>query len=311
MRKLKKIVLIVVAASFLIQSAREYFHAANFVNSQIYADICEEENRKEAINDELTVQFIDVGQGDCSLVKYKDFVMLIDAGDNTQGTAIQNFLQKQGIEEIDYLILTHPHADHIGGADVIITKFIVHNIIMTDFSSETATYRDVIAAISYKGYSYTVPVAGDEIFVDNNLQIQFVAPNGDYMIGDANNASIAVKMVYKEASFLFMGDCEEEAENKILDMEFAVDVDILKVAHHGSRTSSTEKFLEATTPLYAVISCGEENDYGHPHSGPLNLFRQMGIEVYRTDEQGTLTVTTDGVEYDWNCDSSQTWQSGS
>ena len=257
---------------------------------------------------ELTVHFIDVGQGDAILIQCKEHAMLIDAGDNNKGTAVQLYLRKQGVEKLDYLIGTHPDADHIGGLDVVITKFDCKTVMMPEVTRENATYRDVVSAMEYKNYKNTAPVVGTEYEL-GDARFTIVAPNNNYEEG-YNNFSVGILLMYGENRFLFTGDMEAEAEEDMLANGISLKADVLKIAHHGSSTSSGGAFLDAVSPMYAVISCGEGNDYGHPHSETLNKLRQRDIKVFRTDEQGSIIVTSDGKELTWNCSPSESWQSG-
>ena len=259
--------------------------------------------------DALEVHFIDVGQGDAALIKCGDAAMLIDAGENDQGTLVQNYIRKQGVKSLDYLIVTHPHSDHCGGADVIISKYDVGTIIMPNYSKDTATYRDVIKAMDYKGYEITSPEVGNSYKL-GDAEFTIIAPNKeDYGDGE-NNYSVGIILEHGSSKFVFTGDAEEEAEADILDNGIDISADVLKVAHHGSRTSSTEEFIRAVNPEYAVISCGENNEYGHPHAATLNTLRSMGVKLFRTDEQGSLIAASDGERITWNAAPSDTWKAG-
>lgn len=262
---------------------------------------------KAAGAQETEIHYIDVGQGDATLIGSGGHTMLIDCGQNDQGTALQLYLTKQGVERLDYLVLTHPDADHIGGADVIITKFEIDTVFMSDYEKDNKTYREVIDALDAKGLSWSVPQPG-EVYPLGEAQFTILAPNREY--DDPNNASIALLFQNGENTFLFTGDAEEEAENDILANGLSVRADVYKAGHHGSDTASSEAFLEAVSPEYALISCGEGNSYGHPHAEVLNRLRAMGVKVFRTDEQGSIIAWSDGSEITWNCAPSETWQSG-
>lgn len=257
--------------------------------------------------DELQVHFIDVGQGDCTLIKCGDAAMLIDAADDSKGTAIQNYLNKQGVKKLDYLILTHPDADHIGAAPVIITKFEIDNVFMSDHEKNTKTYSKVIQALDYKRLKYITPSAGTA-YALGSAEFTILAPNKSY--SDANNASIALLIKNGENAFLFTGDGEEEAESDILAAGLSVNADVYLAGHHGSKTASSEGFLNNVSPAYVVISCGEGNSYGHPHAQTLNTLRAMGVKVFRTDEQGTIIASSDGTNITWNCAPSESWIAG-
>lgn len=255
----------------------------------------------------MEVHFIDVGQGDCTLVKCGDNAMLIDTGDDSQGTAVQNYLQKQGIKKLDYLILTHPDADHIGAAPVIITKFQIDTVFISNFEKDNKTYRKLIQALDDKRLSYGTPAVGNSYSL-GNAQFTILAPNDVYET--PNNASIAILLQNGDNRFLFSGDAEEEAESDILKNGLSVSADVYQVGHHGSKTSSSQVFLNEVNPTWAVISCAEGNAYGHPHAKTLNALRRMGVKVFRTDEQGSIVAQSDGKEITWNCAPSETWKAG-
>lgn len=256
---------------------------------------------------EMQVHFIDVGQGDSSLITCDGHAMLIDAGDNNKGTTVQLYLKKQGVKKLDYLILTHPDADHIGGADVIVTKFDIENVFMSSFTKDNKTYNELIDALDYKSIKWSTPTVGDTYSL-GSAKFTIIAPNNNY--SDPNNSSVGLVLRNGDNGFLFTGDAEEDAENDILANEISIDVDVYQVGHHGSRTASSKALLNAVTPTWAVISCGEDNTYGHPHAEILNNFRTMGIKVFRTDEQGSIIATSDGKKITWNCSPSETWQAG-
>lgn len=266
----------------------------------------EEEETIEAVAD-MEVHFIDVGQGDATLIKADDKYMLIDAGDNSKGTTVQSYLKKQGVDKLDYLILTHTDADHIGGADVIITKFEVDTLFIGDFKKDNSTYEELMDAIEYKRLKYSTPAVGNEYRLGNAI-FTIVAPNTTY--DDPNNSSIALLFKNGENTFLFTGDCEEESETDILANGIDIDCDVYKVGHHGSRTASGKDFLKAISPEYGIISCAEENSYGHPHAEVLNNLRNMSVKVFRTDEQGSVVAYSNGTEITWNSEPSDTWKAG-
>lgn len=259
--------------------------------------------------EEMEVHFIDVGQGDATLIKCGDSAMLIDAGENDKGTAIQNYLRKQGVKSLDYLIVTHPDADHCGGADVIITKYDIDTIIMPNYAKDTATYRDVVKAMDYKRYKATDPVVGDTYKL-GDAEFTIIAPNSEDYGDEANNYSVGILLRHGNKKFVFTGDAEEEAETDIVNNKLDISADVLQVGHHGSKTASTKKFIDAVKPTYAVISCGEGNSYGHPHAATLNTLRAAGVKLFRTDEQGSIVATSDGKKITWNTAPSDTWLTG-
>lgn len=255
----------------------------------------------------MEVHYIDVGQGDATLIRCGDKAMLIDAGDNSKGTKVQKYLQNLGITKLDYVIATHPDSDHIGGLDVVIYKFECDTILMTDESNDSTSYRDLISAINSKSYKKTLPVVGQEYLLGDAI-FTILAPNRAY--GDLNESSIGILLQYGEKKFLFTGDAESKSEADIVARGINIDCDVYKAGHHGSKTSSSEILLNAAKPKYVVISCGEGNDYGHPHAQTLNQLRVRGIKVFRTDEQGTIVAVTDGKNITWNCAPSESWKVG-
>lgn len=262
----------------------------------------------EKVSDTLMeVHFIDVGQGDATLIRNGEHAMMIDAGDNEHGIALQLYLQKQGVKKLDYFILTHPDSDHIGGADVLICKLDIDQVYETNFVKTNSTAEDVENALVYRNLTAKVPKVGEQITL-GDATITFLAPVGTY--DNANDSSIAIRIDKGEKSFLFSGDCEEEAEMDMIHQGLDLDVDVYQAGHHGSRYASSEAFLDAMTPEITVISCMFANEYGYPHSKLLNRLRSSGTQVYRTDEQGSIVATCDGVDITFNCAPSDTWQTG-
>lgn len=257
---------------------------------------------------ELTIHFIDVGQGDATLIECDDAYMLIDAGNNDKGTLVQNYLVKQGVETLDYVIGTHPDADHIGGLDVAIYKFDCETIILPDAEKDTKTYEDVLLAIQSKAYKITAPVVGDT-YTLGSAEFTIISPNRNYG-SNVNDNSVGILLQNGENKFLFVGDAEEDAEEDMVNSGMNLMADVYKVSHHGSKTATTDAFFAAVSPTYAVISAGEDNAYGHPAAEVLNKLREAGVEVFRTDEQGTIVLTSDGKTITWNCSPSESWQAG-
>ena len=245
----------------------------------------------------IEIHFLDVGQGDATLIKCGDAAMLIDAGENDKGTAVWSYLKNQEITKLDYVIGTHPDSDHIGGMDVVIYKFQCDNIFMSPHEKDTRSYDDVVQAAKSKNNKITCPKLG-ETYKLGEATFTIVAPNASY--DDANNASIGIYLEFGETSYLFTGDAEYKAEEDILASGYKIDADVYKAGHHGSRTSSSDEFLEKVTPKYVVVSCGEDNSYGHPHAAILNYCRINKIPLYRTDEQGTIVLKSDGKKIEWN-----------
>ncbi len=257
--------------------------------------------------DLMEVHFLDVGQGDCTLIKCGDAAMVIDTSTSDQGTAIQNYLSKNGVDKLDYLVLTHPDADHIGSAAVIITKFEIDTTFISNYEKDTKTYQKLIQALDDKKVDYFTPIPG-EVYSLGSAEFTILAPINTY--SDPNNASIALLLKNGDTTFLFTGDAEEEAEEDIVESGRSIQADVYHAGHHGSKTASSEILLDAVSPKFSVISCKEGNSYGFPHAKVLNEFRDRGIKVYRTDEQGTILAVSDGKEITWNASPSETWQTG-
>ena len=245
-------------------------------------------------NKELVVKFIDVGQADSILIKTpSQKFILIDGGSNSGSQDLVNYLKKQGVKTIDVLIGTHPHEDHIGGIDDIIYSFDIESFYMPKVTTNTNTFKDVLAAAKKKGLKINTAKSGVPINIDDGIDIKMVAPISN-KYESLNNYSGVLKMSYGKVSFLFTGDAEKISENEMLDNNVDLKSTVLKVGHHGSNTSTTNKFLNSVGPKYAVISCGKGNDYGHPHKEVINRLNKKGANIYRTDKDGTIVIATDG-----------------
>lgn len=241
--------------------------------------------------DNISAHFIDIGQGDSIFIELPNHeCMLIDAGIANKGEYIENYIISTGYDKVDYLIATHPHADHIGSMDYIVSNMDIGSIYMPKVSTTTKTYERLLEAVQEKGMKIKSARAGMSIVDEEDLNVDILAPV-EIDEGELNNCSIIIKIIYESDSYLFIGDAEkEELSTVTADMS----ADVLKVGHHGSRTSTTEEFLEEVNPEYAVISCGIDNDYGHPHEEAVSLLNEFNVEYYRTDLQGTIKITSDG-----------------
>lgn len=255
-------------------------------------------NSGVSVNDDLKVHFIDVGQADSILIQQGNNAMLIDAGNNGDSETVKNYISKQGIKKLDYVIGTHPHEDHIGGLDYVINNFEIGKIYMPKATSNTKTFEDVVTTIKNKGMQITTPVPGDS-FKLGEADCKILAPNSA-SYKDLNNYSIVIQVTYKNNSFMFTGDAEAISETEILNKGFDVKADVLKIGHHGSSSSTSDEFLKKVSPKYAVISAGKDNDYGHPHKETMKRLKDSGITVYRTDESGTIICTSDGNNISFN-----------
>ncbi len=244
------------------------------------------------VSGELKVSYINVGQADSILLQQGSQYMLIDAGNNGDADTVTNYLKTQGVKKLDYVIGTHPHEDHIGSMDKIINNFEIGTVYMPKETSTTKTFKDVVTAIKAKNLKATTPVPGSS-FNLGQAKCEIFAPNGsDYK--DVNNASIVIKVTFGEKKFLFEGDAEDVSEKEMISKGFDLSADVLKVGHHGSSSSSTPEFLDRVKPTYAIISCGIANDYNHPHVETMDKLKKRNIKVFRTDEDGTIVITSDG-----------------
>lgn len=254
------------------------------------------QNPAEKANN-LKVHFLDVGQGDCILVQFPGGQnMLVDAGKNDSAGAIVNYLKKAGVSKLDFVVGTHPHEDHIGSLDVVVKTFAIGEVFMPKVTTNTKTFRDVLAAVKDKGLKITTAKAGVNILRTDNLSVDIIAPHGT-QYESLNNYSAVVKITYGQVSFLLTGDAEEQSEAEMLASSVAsLKADVLKVGHHGSKTSTSTPFLKAVAPKYAVISLAADNEYHYPHKVTLDKLRKAGVKILRTDEKGTIVFSTDGKE---------------
>ena len=247
----------------------------------------------------LEIRYLDVGQGDCSLILLPDGKnVLIDAGPDSSADYVVEYLKNEKIDKIDYLIATHPHEDHIGGMDEVINNFEIGRVYAPKIEENggstevsdgepsasaavtTKTYEDFLKAVSDKGLKIINGKCGTHVYFSLSLTIDIIAPNSTYY-SDINNYSLVVQMKYAQHSFLFMGDAENYSEQEILDGDYDIKANVIKI--------------EKVDPDYAIISCGKDNRYGHPHAETLKTLEKNEIYVLRTDLRGTITVKSDGI----------------
>lgn len=225
--------------------------------------------------------------------------MLIDAGNNADSNLIVSYLKSLGISKIDIAVGTHPHEDHIGSLDTVINTFDIGKTYMPKVSNTTKTFEDVLTAIKNKGLKVTTATAGVSLDLGEGVKAEMLAPNSsDYE--DLNDWSAVIKLSFGNTSFLFTGDAETVSEQEMLAKNYDIKADVLKVGHHGSSSSTSPAFLKAVSPKYAVISVGKNNNYGHPDSIILNRLKTFEVEIYRTDESGTIIATSDGKSITFN-----------
>ena len=246
-------------------------------------------------SEDLKVHFLDVGQGDSIFIELPtNETILIDASIKDASNKIINYLREENVSKIDYVFATHPHSDHIGGMSAVIKAFDIGQIYMPKAVTTTKTYENLLLTIKDKNLKIKAAKAGNTIIDTDDLKLVVLAPNQD-SYESLNNYSIVLKLTYKEKSFLFMGDAETLSEKEITG---DVQADVLKVGHHGSRTSTSQAFLNKVNPSYAVISVGLNNDYKHPHQEVIDRLEKKNIKIYRTDQNGDIIFTTDGYNID-------------
>lgn len=244
------------------------------------------------VYDGLTVHFIDVGQGDCTLLVCNGEYMLIDAGEREYGNHVVDYLKAQGAGRLRYVIATHPHSDHVGGLAEVLRDIPCDTFITVETDQTSRTWTEVLCEADEADVEYIDAEVGD-VYTLGAGAFTILAPASDDYEG-YNNYSVVTRFVYGKTSFLFTGDAERRSENEMLASGLTLSSDVLKCGHHGSSTSSSAKFLKAVRPTSAVISCGVDNEYGHPHKETLEKLALLGTAVYRTDQQGTIVARSDG-----------------
>lgn len=247
--------------------------------------------------DEVQFHFIDVGQGDAALIRTAQGVILIDAGTNSSEDELKAYLDSMGVTDIEYAVFTHPHEDHIGGADMVLKNYNVKRVILPDATSTSKTFSLMMDAIEAEKCE-VIEAAPDKTFQVGEVICTILAPNSTSYT-ETNNYSVVIRAEYGDTSVLFTGDAEVDSEAEMLErylFKGLLDCDILKAGHHGSDTSSGQDFLNAVSPVYAVISVGEGNTYDHPKQETLTKYDAMRIQYYRTDREGSIVFVSTGGE---------------
>lgn len=262
-------------------------------NISNYNNSVSEDNNQSSKISEAKIHFINTGNSDSILIIKDNKAALIDGGDNDDEKLVVSYLKSQGIKELEYIFATHPHADHIGGLDAVIDNIKVKNLYVSNGDANTKSYRDFILSATDKGLNPSVPLLNSEFKLsDSTFKVLSVANSED-----PNNNSIVLLYTNGNDKVLLMGDAEAEIEKSINPG----DVDLLKVGHHGSYSSTTRAFVEKITPEYAVILAGNDNKYGHPHVETVELLKEKQIEVHRSDECGDIIFSSSGNGINTNC----------
>jgi len=247
---------------------------------------------------ELQVHFLAVGQADSVLIFTDDAAMLVDGGRDEDGEAVAAYIRHCGIEHLDYVIGTHPHEDHIGGLDHVLRQIDTEMLILPEKDSDEKPFIEMMDVVQDEGITVLTAQAGSKYNLGEG-SFTILGPVRDYE-DSLNDWSAAIRLVFGETSFVMTGDAEQSAEEDIVESGVYLRSDVWKAGHHGSETSNTDWILDVVDPDYTVISCGKDNSYGHPNASVLREFERRGIEVFRTDEQGTIVAECDGEKIMWN-----------
>ena len=264
------------------------------------AAVEEQEDIVEEPQYNMTVHFLDVGQGLSILAQSDDQTLIYDGGDSDKSSFVVAYLKEQGVTDIEYLISSHYDSDHVNGLIGCLNAFDVENVICSDYVHDSDTYQSFISTAQSKGLELQHPAVGTA-FTFGTGSFEILAPS-EIDQNDSNNNSVAIKLTNGDNSFIFTGDAESSSESAMCASGINLDCDVLVPGHHGSATATSWEFLESTVPEYAVISCGTDNQYGHPDKDTMDKLQSMDIQVFRTDKQGTITVTSDGTNLTWSTD---------
>jgi len=246
---------------------------------------------------DLRAYILDVGQGDSSVILFKDKVILIDAGEADQGDTVVKDLKNLGVKKIDLLVATHPHADHIGGMQKVLANFEIGKVLDSGLPTSSSLYEHFLETLDKKKIPYLVAEQGQTIDLDPSLRILVLSPPKERLGDDINTNSIVLRISYGTVNLLYTGDATTPAEDAMVKSGYPLDAQVMKVGHHGSSGSSSAAFLLRVKPEVAVLSLGEKNDYGHPHKETLERLNAAGPRLYRTDTDGTIRVVSDGSTF--------------
>ena len=250
----------------------------------------------ERTPENMKVHFLDVDQGLAILVQLGEDVLVYDGGERDTSSFVVAYLKEQGVTEIDYLISSHYDSDHVSGLIGCLYAFDVKNVIGSNYVHDSNLYTSFMTAVENEGLKMQYPAVGTQFWMGDAV-ITILSPKE--IVKDSNSNSLAIKLSYDESDFIFTGDADYKSEREMIASGIDLDCEVLSVAHHGSASGTSEKFLAATTPETAVISCGKENGYGHPHKETLQFLQNFDVEILRNDENGTIVAETDGKTISW------------
>lgn len=307
------LVLVIAAGAFLWQQEDyrqmalswldDTFHETTKDSSQSLSD----GNAVQNVEGEAKIWYLDVGQADSMLLQLPngndwDYV-LIDAGTGQTEEALVSWLQEQGVTDIAAVIATHPHEDHIGGMDAVLEAIPVESLYMPEVKESltptTRCYEQMLDAAEAQQVQAVKGQSGVTVYGEDGVKLELVGPEPQKEYDDLNEYSLVAKLTVGEKSFLFTGDSSEQAEADMIEAGEDLKADVLKIGHHGSSTATTKAFLQAVNPQVAVISCGKDNSYGHPHEETMQRLQEKAMTIYRTDEDGTILATCDGTSIEW------------
>ena len=308
------VLVLVIAAGVFLWQQEDYrqmalswlddtFHETTKDSSQSLSD----GNAVQNVEGEAKIWYLDVGQADSMLLQLPngnewDYV-LIDAGTGQTEEALVSWLQEQGVTDITAVIATHPHEDHIGGMDAVLEAIPVESLYMPEVKESltptTRCYEQMLAAAEAQQVQAVKGQSGVTVYEEDGVKLELVGPEPQKEYDDLNEYSLVAKLTVGGKSFLFTGDSSEQAEADMIEAGEDLKADVLKIGHHGSSTATTKAFLQAVNPQVAVISCGKDNSYGHPHEETMQRLQEKAMTIYRTDEDGTILATCDGTSIEW------------
>lgn len=295
MKNFKKILKIIISLVLVICflggcNTKSTNYIFNNTNSSIKSYI-----NQNTDSSSILIHFIDVGQGDCILIQVNNKNMLIDAGSNGVHSKVISYLKNTGIKKINYFIITHPHEDHVGGASDVIDTFNIQKLYAPKKISNIDAFKKMILSLKKRNKKINIAKAGVSLDMGKNTICEIIAPNNK-SYESTNNYSSVIKLVYKNNKFLFLGDAEELSENEILNTKYDISSDVIKIGHHGSKTSTSTSFLNKVKPKIAIISCGKNNDYNHPNTEIINRLKKVFCKIYRTDVHGDIILIGNGKD---------------